>query len=67
LHRDVARLGDRVGNLDRHFGLAIKDIAEIKISAEKAGSRAQRLDSFDFEDITPEHAVNVVPLEAKET
>jgi DNA recombination protein RmuC len=67
LHRDVARLGDRVGNLDRHFGLAIKDIAEIKISAEKAGSRAQRLDSFDFEDIAPERAVNVVPLEAKET
>ncbi len=67
LHRDVARLGDRVGNLDRHFGMAVKDIAEIKISAEKAGSRAQRLDSFDFEDITPERAVNVVPLEAKET
>jgi DNA recombination protein RmuC len=67
LHRDVALLGDRVGNLDRHFGQAAKDIAEIKISAEKAGSRAQRLDSFDFEDIAPERAVNVVPLEAKET
>ncbi len=67
LHRDVARLGDRVGNLDRHFGLAIKDIAEIKLSAEKAGSRAQRLDSFDFEDIAPERTVHVVPLEAKET
>ncbi|MGR3761519.1 DNA recombination protein RmuC [Roseobacteraceae bacterium NS-SX3] len=65
LHRDVERLGDRVGNLDRHFGQAAKDIAEIKISAEKAGRRAQRLDNFDFEEIAPlepEHPANVVPL-----
>ncbi|MCD9146914.1 DNA recombination protein RmuC [Pseudophaeobacter flagellatus] len=67
LHRDVERLGDRVGNLDRHFGQAAKDIAEIKISAEKAGRRAQRLDNFDFEDIPAEPTINVVPLGAKET
>ena len=67
LHRDVERLGDRVGNLDRHFGQAAKDIAEIKISAEKAGRRAQRLDNFDFEEIPAEPTINVVPLGAKET
>ncbi|MDP5219597.1 DNA recombination protein RmuC [Ruegeria sp. 2205SS24-7] len=62
LHKDVERLGDRVGNLDRHFGQAAKDISEIKISAEKAGRRAQRLDNFDFEEIAAEETSNVVPL-----
>ena len=46
---DVDRLGTRVGNLDRHFVQASKDIEDIKISAEKAGKRAHRLDNFDFE------------------
>ncbi|NOD33097.1 MULTISPECIES: DNA recombination protein RmuC [unclassified Ruegeria] len=62
LHKDVERLGDRVTNLDRHFGQAAKDISEIKISAEKAGRRAQRLDNFDFEEIAPDAASEVVPL-----
>ncbi len=62
LHKDVDRLGDRVGNLDRHFGQAAKDIAEIKISADKAGRRAQRLDNFDFEELQGEDARNVVAL-----
>ncbi|MEM8630527.1 MAG: DNA recombination protein RmuC [Pseudomonadota bacterium] len=61
LYADVDRLGGRVENLDRHFGQAAKDIAEIKISADKAGRRAQRLDNFDFEELTPEGA-EVVPL-----
>ncbi len=62
LHKDVERLGDRVANLDRHFGQAAKDISEIKISAEKAGRRAQRLDNFDFEELAPEAPSEVVPL-----
>jgi DNA recombination protein RmuC len=62
LHKDVERLGDRVANLDRHFGQAAKDISEIKISADKAGRRAQRLDNFDFEELAPDDANNVVPL-----
>jgi DNA recombination protein RmuC len=62
LHKDVERLGDRVANLDRHFGQAAKDISEIKISAEKAGRRAQRLDNFDFEELAPDDTGNVVPL-----
>ncbi|WP_299203887.1 DNA recombination protein RmuC [uncultured Tateyamaria sp.] len=48
---DVDRLGTRVGNLDRHFSQASKDIEDIKISAEKAGKRAHRLDNFDFEEV----------------
>lgn len=63
LHGDVDRLGTRVENLDRHFGQASKDIEEIKISAEKAGKRAHRLDSFDFEELAPEETEpRVVPI-----
>lgn len=63
LHKDVERLGDRVGNLDRHFSQAQKDIADIKISADKAGRRAQRLDNFDFEELSPDSMAQVVALE----
>jgi len=63
LHGDVERLGERVGNLDRHFGQAAKDLEDIKISSEKAGRRAKRLDNFDFEELAQDTpAANVVPL-----
>ncbi|MFT4715316.1 MAG: DNA recombination protein RmuC [Paracoccaceae bacterium] len=62
LFKDVERLGDRVGNLDRHFGQASKDIEEIKISASKAGNRARRLDNFDFEEIAKVDDDRVVQL-----
>ena len=62
LYDDVERLGTRVGNLDRHFTQASKDISEIKISAEKAGKRARRLDNFDFEELEAEPAPKVVAL-----
>lgn len=54
LYQDVDRLVTRVENLDRHFTQAAKDITEIKISADKAGKRARRLDNFDFEEIKSE-------------
>lgn len=63
LYKDVDRLGTRVENLDRHFGQAAKDISEIKISAEKAGSRARRLDTFEFDE--PEDAIESVPPVAR--
>ncbi|MEM6481278.1 MAG: DNA recombination protein RmuC [Pseudomonadota bacterium] len=62
LFADVDRLGTRVDNLDRHFGQASKDIADIKISADKAGRRAKRLDNFDFEELAPETEPNVVSI-----
>ena len=64
LFQDVERLGTRVENLDRHFGQAVKDLSEIKISSDKAGRRARRLDNFDFEELsteTPRAAQDVVP------
>ena len=51
LFQDVERLGTRVENLDRHFGQAAKDLSDIKISSDKAGRRARRLDNFDFEEL----------------
>ncbi len=61
LYSDVERLGTRVENLDRHFGQAAKDISDIRISADKAGRRARRLDNFDFEELAPEET-KIVPL-----
>ena len=67
LYGDVNRLGDRVGKLDTHFAQASKDIEEIKISATKAGTRARRLEDFEFdgpaEDLPP--APNVETLKLK--
>jgi DNA recombination protein RmuC len=68
LYKDVDRLGARVGNLDRHFSQASKDIEEIKISASKAGNRARRLDAFDFDEIADEEtpaAPDVLRLQPK--
>ncbi|WP_323784433.1 DNA recombination protein RmuC [Thalassovita sp.] len=67
LFADVERLGTRVENLDRHFGQAAKDIADIKISSDKAGRRARRLDNFDFEELAPDPDAHAVPLETPKT
>lgn len=64
LFKDVERLGSRVENLDRHFVQAGKDIEDIKISATKAGTRARRLDAFDFEELEQKNA-DVVQLTPK--
>lgn len=65
LYKDVERLSDRVGNLDRHFGQAAKDIEEIRISSDKATRRARRLDNFDFEELAPHSAPPIVPQAAE--
>ncbi|MEM9433712.1 MAG: DNA recombination protein RmuC [Pseudomonadota bacterium] len=61
LGKDMERLNTRVENLDKHFNMAVKDVAEIKISTQKAGNRARRLDNFDFEELS-EPDTNIVPL-----
>lgn len=50
LTKDIDRMETRVGNLDRHFGQAQKDIREIKTSANKIGTRSKRLENFEFDD-----------------
>ena len=66
LYADVDRLGTRVDSLDKHFGQAAKDIEDIKISSEKAGKRARRLDNFDFEEIAPDAAAPLIGGQAAE-
>ena len=48
LFKDVSRLGDRIENLDKHFYLASKDLEEVKVSAKKVTSRADKFDALDF-------------------
>ena len=64
LHGDVDRLTTRVGNLDRHFGQARKDVEDILISSEKAAKRSRRLHDFDFEELSTDATASstVVPL-----
>lgn len=64
LYKDVDRLETRVGNLDKHFTQAGKDIEEIKTSAKRAGTRARRLDAFDFDELEGPSA-DVVKLTPK--
>ena len=62
LHRDVELVVERVGKLNTHFGQARKDIEDITVAAERAGKRATKLDNFDFEELAPESAPDMVPL-----
>ena len=65
LTKDVGRLLERVSNLDRHFDQAHEDIRSIKVSAEKAGNRAERLEAFDFDEAPaaiPSQAVASMPV-----
>lgn len=52
LHRDVELVVERVGKLNTHFGQARHDLEEITTAAERAGKRATRLDTFEFDDDT---------------
>ena len=49
--QDVARLDSRVDNLQKHFGLAEKDLREIRISADKVSKRAGRIEEMDLDEL----------------
>jgi DNA recombination protein RmuC len=54
LHRlmdDVGRLDERVGKLQRHFEQAGEDVRQIRISTEKVGKRAERIEELQVGDI----------------
>ncbi|MCG8563289.1 MAG: DNA recombination protein RmuC [Hyphomicrobiales bacterium] len=53
LSADVNRLHDRVLDLQRHFGLANKDIEKILTSSEKISSRSRKIENLDFEQDSP--------------
>ena len=50
---DVGRLDKRVGNLQNHFDLAVKDVREIRISNDKIVKKGENIDALHFEDDTP--------------
>jgi DNA recombination protein RmuC len=50
LMTDVARLAERVQDLDKHFTLAVKDVEKILTSTDKIAQRAKRIDGVDLKD-----------------
>jgi DNA recombination protein RmuC len=54
---------ERVQKLDSHFTQARQDIDGIMTAAERAGKRAGRLESFEFDEVEADEARGrIVPL-----
>ena len=52
---DVARLDDRVGALQKHFGQAEEDLRKIRISTDKVTKRGEKIEEIELgEGATPE-------------
>ena len=65
---DLGRLHERVLNLQKHFGQANNDIAQILTSADKVAKRAGRINLLEFEgDETAASGVIPGPLSRKAT
>jgi len=62
LHRDVEIIGEKAVKMETHLRQAGDDVAGILTAATRAGKRADRLDNFDFEELTPDAEPKVVPL-----
>jgi DNA recombination protein RmuC len=60
LMSDLARLNERVVNLQRHFGQANEDVRQILLSSEKIEKRATRIEDMDFEEIAPPRESGIV-------
>ena len=50
LMADLGRLRERVLNLQKHFGQANEDVAQILISADKVAKRGGRIETLEFEE-----------------
>lgn len=50
LMTDVARLAERVQDLDKHFTLAAKDVEKILTSTDKIAQRGKRIDAVELAD-----------------
>ena len=49
LLEDIARLVDRVAELERHFALSGKALEKVSASAAKISARGERITALDFE------------------
>jgi DNA recombination protein RmuC len=57
LMNDLGRLRERVLNLQKHFGQANEDVAQILTSADKIAKRGGRIETLEFDDApTPARA-----------
>jgi DNA recombination protein RmuC len=62
LHRlmdDIGRLDERVGKLQRHFEQASEDVRQIRISTEKVGKRAERIEELQVGEIGGSEEVEI--------
>jgi DNA recombination protein RmuC len=53
LLEDVGRIGSRVGKLESHFNLAVKDIREIQTSTDKVTKRGIRIEEMQLGEDSP--------------
>jgi DNA recombination protein RmuC len=53
LLEDVSRVKERVGDLQRHFGLANADLEKLSVSADKVTKRGLRIESMDLSEAQP--------------
>ncbi len=60
LMQDVRRLGDRVGKLDQHFRLAVRDVEEITTSTGKIVKRGEKIEQVELEVDAPAAALLTV-------
>ena len=68
LMNDLGRLRERVLNLQKHFGQANEDVAQILISSEKVAKRGGRIETLEFDgDEAPQNRVIPAPLGRKMT
>jgi DNA recombination protein RmuC len=54
---DVGRLDERVAKLQRHFEQATEDVRQIRISTEKVGKRAERIEELQVGDLSRSYEV----------
>lgn len=64
LMADVNRLHERVLDLQRHFGLATKDIEKILTSSDKITNRSRKIENLDFDQDQPE-TIEAKPREGR--
>jgi DNA recombination protein RmuC len=53
LLEDMARLKERIGDLQRHFGAASSDLEKLNVSADKVSKRALKIESLELEEDAP--------------
>ena len=63
---DVSRLDKRVGNLQSHFDLAVKDVQEIRISSDKVTKRGLSIEHVEISDDTTAEELPPVPPDASQ-